>query len=96
MDDSYRQDVLNYAESTLRLLAQVPNQHPDPTAKRDVLSNIKVMQSRLDHLSPKLRAAISPLLQQAWDAAEGNQLGLAMTHVKGVRKEVESVNGAEG
>jgi hypothetical protein len=95
MDERYRVDALRYAQFTIRLLERVPDQRVDPVARREALSNIEVIQSRLDHLSPALSDALSAPLRDARNAAEGQQLGLTLACMERVRDLLDQAESAD-
>jgi hypothetical protein len=86
MDLRYLVDARRYAESTIGLLRNVPQQRPDPIAQRDAMNNIGVIQSRLEHLDSPLRASLAQPLQKALAAAQEGQLGLTLAYMEGVRE----------
>ncbi len=92
MDERHRVDALRHARSTIRLLERVTSQRPDPVARRETLSNVEVIQSRLEHLGSSLGSALAAPLRQARAAADGQQLGLAFAYMKRVRDLLENAD----
>ncbi|MFL5385003.1 MAG: hypothetical protein ACJ8GN_20985 [Longimicrobiaceae bacterium] len=94
MDHRYLVDARRYSDSTIGLLRNVPQQRPDPIAQRDAVSNLGVIQSRLEHLDPALRDLLAEPLQEALAAAQAGQLGLTLAYMESVQKVLKAAEDA--